>query len=297
MSISTQWIAMGVDAVYVSLYGNNGLLTGSVLELTPGTISHDVRWQAVKTVTSNIPALGNVGITGDNRSQGFFITDRTDTPSMAIQVANSQVALENSMQGLPTYSHNQFDTLLIDPEIPGIRKNIYMIIHAEAKANAYGEVETVGWEIIQILKGTISAGVPAGLEEVTGHAVDFTMFFDRQSTWPDGMAFSINNEGSRAASGNRNGSDYRYRRSALLGDGVATSTTLPEEVAADHTDTTIYAVEIVEYELATNTATVLTPTTDYTTTINTGAGTTTVTLEVGYGTFDLGKHYTINYRY
>ena len=282
MSINTKWISMGARKLYLSFYDNLGYLTGGNLSLTKGVISPDIRWTSAQTLSTTIPALATVSIPGDDSIQGFFVADRTDIPSMAIQVTTRDPAIENKLQGLPTYSRDQYDVLPIDPKIEGARQAVSMILMSESKSNIYGGVEQTGWEISQIFKGTISAGVPVGLENQTGHAVDFVMTFDRQYTYPEGVALSLLNEGTREMSGCVNGSLYEFRRAALLGDDILASVDFPEEVAADDTDTDINAIEIVEITDA-GVVSILTPTTDFTTVINTGAGTTTITPSVGYG--------------
>lgn len=263
MTIKDQWIAFGVDAVYVGFYDNDGLFAGGNGTLQRGEYSWDERWQAAKSVALAIPERNRTTITGDDRPQGFFNSERTDSPQAAIQVANRVADLESKMVGLTAYQRNQYKSLLIDPLIGNIRQNVSMLVHSQAKANAYGEVEESGWEINDLFKGEMSPGSPAGLEEQTGHAYDFQLTLERQSVYPDHVALSASNEGTTEAMGNAYAEQYRFRRGAAHGDGTMTQINLPETPAADHTDTDIYSVEVSKRTTA-GVVTLLTIGTDYT---------------------------------
>lgn len=289
MTIKDQWIAFGVDGVFIGFYDDDGLFTGGNGTLQRGEQSFDRRWQAAKSVATAIPERNRTTITGDDRPQGFFNSERTDSPSVAIQVANRIAALESDMVGLNAFQRNQYKALLIDPLIGGIRQNVSLIAHSQAKANEYGAIEESGWEINDFFKGEMSSGSPAGLEEQTGHAYDFSMTLERQSIYPDHVALTVANEKTTEASGNVYGDQYRLRRGAFFGDGTMTQINLPETPAADHKDTDIFAVEVTK-RTSVGVVSILTPTTDYTTDV------TNKQLNLVAAALD-GERYVVNLKY
>jgi hypothetical protein len=264
--VSTQWISGGVDAVYVGFFNADGIFTGGHGTLARGDISFMRRWQGVKTVSTEVPERNRVTITGDDRPQGFLRFDRTDSPGAAFQVANRDHALESEIVGLNAASRNQYNMLLFDPKLD-TTQNVCVISQAQAKASEYGVASQSGWEIIDLWKGEIDPGSPTGLEEQTGHAADFQMTFERESVYPDNVALTEAVEGTDQASGNIFADKYRFIRGAFKGDGTMTTINLPFTPAAVETDTDIYAVEITKRDTA-GVTTILTPTTDFTTTLS-----------------------------
>jgi len=268
LNINKQWIVGGVDALYVGFWDNNGLFAGGHGTLQKGEQSFMRRWQAVKSVAAEIPDKNRVTITGDDRPQGFFVFDRTDSPTVAIQTGDRVQALEMEMQGLKDYERNQFRVLLVDPSVDlASRQNLALIAHSQAKANEYGVVHEVGWQNLDFWKGEITPGAPTGVEEQTGHAFDQTFTMERESTYPDHVALEDANEGTDQASGAVWADQYRLIRGAFFGDGTLTQINLPVTPAADHTDSDINAADITK-RTAAGVVTTLTMGTDFTITLS-----------------------------
>jgi hypothetical protein len=287
-NINTQWISAGVDAAYVEFYDSDGLFSGGHGTLARGEISFARRWQGVKSASMELPARNRVTVTGDDRPQGFFTFDRTDSPQVGFQLSNRVQGLESEMVGLNDYTRNQYRDLLFDPALD-TTQNIGVILHSQGKSSAYGTSEQSGWQVFDIYKGQIDPGAPTGLEEQTGHAADFSMTVERQSVYPDNVAFVSSVEGTSEASGNIFGSKYRFIRGAMHGDGTLTEINLPFTPAATDTDLDIYAVEITKRTPA-GVVTILTPTTDFTVTTTPPRATLT-------SVADYGARYTINEKY
>jgi len=262
-NINKQWFAGGVDALYVGFYDSDGIFVGGNGTLARADVSWMRRWQAVKTLATEVPERNRVTITGDDRPQGFLTFDRTDSPTAAVQVGSRDQDLESQMVGLSDYARNQYRALLFDPKLSSTAQLLGIIGHSQAKSNEYGTVQQSGWEIIDLWKGEVTPGAPSGLEEQTGHAYDFTFTMERQSNYPDNVALSIANEGTDQSSGNVFGSKYRLIRGAFKGDGTMTVINMPQTPAADDTDTDIYAVEITKRTTA-GVVSILTPTSGYT---------------------------------
>ena len=263
-NVSKQWIAGGVDAVFLGFYNDDGIFVGGNGTLARGDISFMRRWQGIKSAAMELPARNRVTITGDDRPQGFITFDRTDSPSVAFQAANRDQATESLIAGLNDYARNQQRVLLIDPKLDTVQ-NVSIITQSQSKASQYGVAEQTGWEHNDLWKGQIDPGSPTGLEEQTGHAYDFAMTMERQAVWPDNVALSTTNEGSTEASGNASGDKYRFVRGAFKGDGTLTTINLPFTPAGNSTDTdaaALYAVEITKRTTA-GVTTILTLTTDY----------------------------------
>jgi hypothetical protein len=263
-NVNKQWISAGVDRLDVEFYDADGIFSGGHGTLQRGEISSARRWQGIKTASVELPARNKTTVTGDDVPQGVFSFDRTDSAQIALQSSNRVQGLESEIVGLNDYTRNQYRTLLFDPKLE-TTQNVGLIIQSQAKSSEYGTTEQPGWQVFDIFKGEIDPGAPTGLEEQTGHAVDFTMTVERQSVYPDNVAITTANEGTDEASGNIYGSKYRFTRTAMKGDGTLTEINLPVTPAADHTDLDIYAVEITKRTTA-GVTTFLTPTTDYTVT-------------------------------
>lgn len=290
-NIDKRWLAGGVDAAFVGFYDPDGLFVGGHGTLARGDQSWMQRWQGVKSAAIELPARNRVTITGDDRPQGFLVFDRTDSPSVAFQVSNRDQALESEIVGLIDYARNQQRILLIDPKLE-TAQNVCIITQSQSKTSQYGVTEVAGWEHNDLWKGQIDPGSPTGLEEQTGHAYDFTMTIERQSTYPDNVALSTVVEGTDEASGNAFSDKYRLIRGAVKGDGTLTEINLPFIPAGNSTDAdaaTKYAVEITKRTTA-GAVSILALTTDYTFTISPAR----VTL-VAAAAYD--ELYTINLKY
>jgi hypothetical protein len=248
LNIQKQWAVAGVDGAYVGMYDSDGLFAGGYGTLPKGAQSWQRRWQAVKTLATEVPDRARVTITGDDRPQTFFIFDRTDSPTAAIQVSNKDQDLDNQMLGLNDYARDQYRVLLMDPSLElSSTQQLNLVVHSQAKATEYGQSPLqAGWQNMDLWKGEITPGSPTGVEEQTGHAFDHTFTMERQSAYPDNTALSTANEGTTQASGNQWADKYRFIRGAFYGDGTLTQINLPQTPAATHTNTDVNAVAITK---------------------------------------------------